>query len=252
MEVKVLSKTRLQELRKLHQKKFREERGYVLIEGLRLIRQLIDDGVELTELYIAEGVEPIDSRWQARLKNTSFFHINEVQRSQLSSTKSPQNIFALVKIPAQKELKGKRFLYLDRISDPGNLGTIFRTSKAAGLDGIILSPDSCEVFSPKTIRSSLGAVFTMPHVIEDYAQVISRSAQFIVTDVEEGVSLYSFKDVPLPYILVMGSEAEGVSSKFTPRNKISIKIPMNNGVESLNVAVATGLCLYHLNRDILS
>jgi TrmH family RNA methyltransferase len=251
MEEKVLSKARLQELRKLHQKKFREERDYVLIEGLRLIRQLIDDGIKIVELYITEDSDALDDERLKRLKSTPIYRINEVQKSQLSTTKTPQNIFGLVKIPKMGELKGERLLYLDRISDPGNLGTIFRTSKAAGMNGIILSPQCCEVFNSKAIRASLGAVFSLPHTIESYKQIMTRKAHFIVTDVAKGPSLYSIKKPPLPYILVVGSEAVGVSTEFKPQDQVRIKIPMINGVESLNVAVATSLCIYRLNRDLL-
>ncbi len=152
-EINRIAKERLKQLAKLKQKKVRQSENLVIVEGYRLIEQLIKNGIELEELYVAEN-------YKLKLQvKCPIFSLKKFELEKITSTETPQEVAALIKTNLQPITRNKRLLYLDGISEPGNLGTIIRTASTFGLDGIILSPDCCEIFNPKVIRASLGAVF---------------------------------------------------------------------------------------------
>ncbi len=150
-----LNNNHAKKLVKLHQKKYRTLYKKTIVEGVRLIDQLKDYGINFDELIISNPDQFDASQYSAK----QIFIANEDQMKKITSTKTPQNIAAVINtIPIP--IKETQFLlYLDGISDPGNLGTIFRTATAAGVSGIILSPDCCKIYNPKVIRASLGSIF---------------------------------------------------------------------------------------------
>ena len=238
-----ISNNHLKELVKLKQKKFREK--YVIVEGHRLIDQLIRNNVEIEEIFITESSNFIlDSFPQNKI-----FLIKDWQLQKITSTKNPQEIAALVKTETRKISDRKFLLYLDDIKEPGNLGAIIRTATSAGICGIILSPECCEIFNPKVIRASLGTVFSFPIEIHDYNWLKEQNAKIIVATLEEAENLYNFKLPSGDIILVIGSEAFGVSREILEIADYKIEIPLNNNVESLNAAVAAGIILYYLKNQ---
>jgi len=247
-----LSKEKLKDLKKLHRKKFRDAKKQVLVEGSRTIRQLITDQIHLLELYC------LDSNWKRYsdiieyVQSDRVYTLKEHHIEQLAAAKSAQDIIALVECQVPDFQKMDRIVYIDRISDPGNLGAIFRTARATGMDGIILSPDCSDIFNPKTLRASVGTLFSIPSKISEFEQLQGLNSEIIITDSRKGESLFSFTMSDKGYILVVGSEAFGVEEKIVKNADRRIRIPMLNRLESLNVAVAAGLCMYQLNRDILT
>jgi len=247
-----LSKEKLKDLRKLRLKKFRDEKKQVLVEGSRTIRQLITDRVSLSELYCLESAVKSYTDILEHIGSERIYVLKEHQIEQLTAAKSAQNIIALVECRVPDFRKMDRLVYIDRISDPGNLGAIFRNARATGMDGVILSPECSDIFNPKTVRASVGTLFSLPSKVSEFEQLQGLDKEIIITDSEKGEPLFSF---PLPengYILVLGSEAFGVDRRIVAKADRRIRIPMLNRVESLNVAVAAGLCMYRLNRDILT
>ena len=235
-----VSNNRVTELAKLKQKKFREK--FVIVEGRRLIDQLIRNNVKIEEIFITENSNiHFDS-----FPDNKLFLIKDWQLQKITSTKNPQEIAALVKIKILK-IKDSRFLlYLDDIKEPGNLGAIIRTAASAGIYGIILSPECCEIFNPKVIRSSLGTVFSFPIEIHNFEWLKEQNAKIVVSTLEEAENLFDFKLPSENIILVIGSEAFGVSDEILEIADYRIKIPVKNNVESLNAAVAAGIIIYHL------
>jgi TrmH family RNA methyltransferase len=240
MERQKLSKNHLAELAALKQKKQRLRQGKVVVEGVRTLLQLKEYGIAPLEQYLAVDGEPL---WDG----IPCFEAGNHQWERLCDSLSPQGMAALYPLPRQEAADFKTALYLDGISDPGNLGAIFRIAAAFGLDCLLLSPDCAEVSSPKVIRSSLGSVFKVPHLVLPGEELASAGAEIHVLDTSAGVSLD--KLCPLPErrtILVVGSEAHGVSAPVRRLATSSLAIPMRGGMESLNAAIAAGIAAYHL------
>ncbi len=237
-----LSKIHLKELCKLKQKKYRETTGKVIIEGTRLINQLLQSRIKLEEIYTSD----IDKFDNADYSSSKLFHVEKFQLEKLCSTKHPQDIAALIEAKTNPIKDTEFLLYLDGIGEPGNLGTIIRTAAAAGISGIILSPDCCEVFNPKVIRSSLGSVFFMPMEIHGESWLKMQDAKIIVTTLNESLSLFNLKRPEGNIILVLGSEAAGVRKEIIELADFKVKIPISKKIESMNVAVAAGIAMYHL------
>jgi len=240
--MEILSNARLKELVKLQQKKYRVEAGELLVEGFRLIEQLISDNIPISEIFCLEK----DVRKMNRICNAPVTVAVEWHLQKLSGTKNSQNIIALLKAPESKIIKTDFLLYLDDISEPGNLGTIFRTASAFGIDGIILSPGCCEVLNPKVIRASLGAVFSVPFEIRDTEWLRNQNAMKVCTAMEKAVPIDDIKVWKSPLILVVGSEAKGISRKILEMADHTVYIPMSGKMESLNAAMATAIAIYHI------
>ncbi len=228
---------------KLTKKNNQVSSGVAIVEGERLIRQLLDNNVEIIKLYSRES----DSlpMWTNGL---NIEVLSDKNFSALCSTKTPQNLVALVTRNTSPIENYETLLYLDRISDPGNLGTILRTALALDIDGVAISPDSCDIFNPKVIRSSLGALFALPIEIKPYSWLAEQKAQKILADLH-GTSIYDLPPLSEKKILIMGSEASGPSEKIKQIADITITIPISEKMESLNLAIATGICLSHIKGN---
>ena len=240
--MKTLSKDKIKNISKLKQKKYRQLNGAVLVEGIRLIEQIQKYQVELEELYVLESSENLKSNFQAK----DVYLVKEYQLKKLTSTQNPQPIAALIR-QKQIALKDRKFLiYLDGIKEPGNLGTIIRTATAAGISGVILSPDCCEYYNPKVIRASLGSVFFLPIEIHDFEWLKKQKAKIISTIMEDAENIFEVSPITENIILVIGSEAFGISEEILKISHKKIKIPTSKNIESINASVAAGIAIFQL------
>ena len=240
--METLSNTRCKELSKLLQRKYRLEAGQILVEGFRLIEQLVSDKIPISEIFCLEK----DIRRMKRTGNAPITVALDWQLQKLSGTKNSQNIIALLIAPMSKIVNTDFLLYLDNISEPGNLGTIFRTASAFGIDGIILSPGCCEVLNPKVIRASLGSVFSVPFEVRDANWLKRQNAMTVCTALEKAIPIGEIVKWQSPLILVVGSEAKGISKEILALADHIVYIPMNGKMESLNAAMATAIAIYHI------
>ncbi len=235
-----LSKEKIKHLAKLSQKKYRQEFKEVVVDGLNVIKQLDSNGIRPKELYVRH-----DTQVQYDPSGISVYWVSEQDMKRICDTVSPQAIAGLYEIPASTEVGFKVALYLDGIHDPGNLGTIFRSAAAFGVEQIFLSEDSCEVFSPKVIRASLGSVFSLASASRDSVWLKNQDAVLISTSVTGGLPLHQFcHEGWNKIILVIGSEAHGVSEEIQQLCKHKIKIEMTDNMESINASVATSIILW--------
>jgi len=224
----------------LKKKRNQIDSGCAIIEGDRLLRQLIANKVEILEVYHWQELQ--HPTW---LKGFSPKLISKKKFFALASTKNPQQYIAVARRQNALIADYQTLLYLDKIADPGNLGTIARTALALGVSGIALSPDSCDPFNPKAIRSSLGAVFSLPIEVKDYRWLQEQKAQKILADLH-GTSIFAMPALQKQKILIMGSEANGASDEVKKISDLTITIPLTSEMESLNLAIATGICLSHI------
>ncbi len=233
-----LSKAQVASLSKLKQKKYRKLEQKVVVEGSRLLNQLAEWGIYALELYLREDASAI------RANKT--FRVGEEAMQRICDSDSPPAVAGLFPIPKEREREFRFAFYLDGISDPGNMGTIFRIAAAFGVDCLLLSPSCCEVSSPKVIRASLGAVYKVPFRECKLEELKEAGSKVMILDMEGSVSLGDLSLTPEPLVIVVGGEAHGVSVEAKTMADLSIRIEMPGQMESLNAAVCAGICAYEL------
>ncbi len=240
-----LSKNLLSSLLQLKQKKFRKLTGKTLTEGVNLLEQLISNGIQ-PELLVT--TEPEKAKQLLAGHDIPVYTAKEHELAKLAETESPQAWVGVYSIPTFNIQTYKRLVYLDGIRDPGNLGAIFRIAAAFDLDGIVLSEDCCEVFSPKVVRASLGSVFWIAHKIAGYDWLQQQPAEIVGLAMDRSVSITEFKrkDVTKPLIVVVGSEGEGIRAGADKAIGQRVSIPISDKMESLNAGVAAGIALFEL------
>ena len=233
----------------LKDRKGRKETGCFLVEGRKMVEEAI------ASAFPVEAILVDDERLaEFRLpENVAVFTMPGHVLAAVCDTKIPQGIAAVVRI-TEVELKGKRLVAMDGVQDPGNVGTIIRTADAAGFEGIILSGQCADVFSPKVLRATMGSIFRMGIRVTDDLPGVLQSM------VEEGTSVLSsqldgepfYQRSPLNerFVLVIGSEGNGVTDEVKAIATHKVKLPMRGGAESLNAAVAAGIMMYELTRDL--
>ncbi len=235
-----LTNNHAKELAKLKHKKFRSLQNKTIVEGVRLIDQLTTYGITFEELIITDPDDFDLSKYSTKQTLLA----NDFQMKKITDTITPQNIAAVICINSIP-LKDTQFLlYLDGISDPGNMGTIFRTATAAGVSGIVLSPNCCEIYNPKVIRASLGSVFHIPSETHEYNWLKSVKNSIIATSLENSTNIFELEK-PASLILVIGSEAFGVRQEILQLADHCVNIPIHGNIESMNAAVAAGIAIYH-------
>lgn len=237
-----LSKNRVSELAALRQKKQRRAQGLCVLSGRRLITQLASDGILPKEVYLLDGEEAL-----AALASVPAFVCDQRALERICDTEHPQSLAALFELPRSDFRGFRRAFYLDGVSDPGNLGTIFRLSMAFGIDAVLMSEDCADPASPKVIRSSMGAVYKVPFAVMNPIALKLPGLKVIGTGAEGDSPLADFHPPEkAPMLVVIGSEAHGMSAELARRCEQTLWIEMAAGMESLNAAVAAGIVAHHL------
>ncbi len=245
---------------RLLKKKYRDRERRCLIEGDNLIEEASKNGVKILSVIVKEGAD-VRERSRSALEGEDAFVtvLSEKLFSGLSQTESSQGVMAEIEIPdfTAKDMASGRggsgnVIVLDRLQDPGNLGTVIRTADAAGFDGIICLKGTAEVWSPKVMRSAAGSVFRVPSIYaenpKELFDILARTGKKLaVTAFDDAVSLW---DAPIERntAIVIGNEAAGVSDELMDAADLKIKIPMYGEIESLNAAVAAGIIMYESVR----
>lgn len=231
----------------------RKKENCFLVEGPRMFFEIPEDRIMecyMTEEFAAKHEEELEG-WHYEL-------ISENVCKHLADTKTPQGVIAVVRReePTIQELLNKEknpcFFLLENLQDPGNLGTIIRTAEGAGVTGIIMTRDTVDIYNPKVIRSTMGAVFRVPFVITDnLSEVISQLKK-------NGVSVYAGhlkgdvfykQDYRSGSAFLIGNEGNGLTDEITALADYKIKIPMKGKVESLNAAVSATILMYETMRQ---
>lgn len=232
---------KIKELVKLKQKKYRDSENKFIIETENLIKEAyIEERLE--EVYILENEELSFN------VDCPIFYVSENVMNKIKSINTSKYIGICSKKDSNEYI-GKRYLMLDKVSDPGNLGTIIRSAVAFNIDTLILSDDSCDVYNDKTIRATEGALFRLNIIREPLLEAITNLEKLNIniygTDVLKGEDISTVDKNN--FCVIMGNEGSGISDKV--KNKIDKYIHLRtNNVESLNVAVATSIILYELNK----
>ena len=229
---------------------YRREQGLFLVEGVKLLEECLRWGGEIDTLVCAQGVSPPVEATAHRAVAVP----PDLLKS-ISAVDTPQGILALCKLPALNppdKLTGARYLVLDGVQDPGNVGTVWRTADAFGCDGLFLLNGCADPWSPKTVRATMGACFRLPLWESDLATLtglldgagIPLRATALRHDTADVRSLRWDRAAA-----VVGSEGRGVSQEVLEACSETVKIPMEERCESLNAAVAAGVVLWEMARE---
>lgn len=234
-----INNSKIKELKKLQNKKYRDETNMFLVETKHLVKEAYDSGY-LDELLVLES-----SIFSLDVKTN---YISENVLKYLSLMPSPSEVIGICK-KREEKLNGNKILILDDIQDPGNLGTIIRSSVAFGVSTIVLSKGCADVYSDKVIRASQGMIFKVNIIRSDIKEVVNKlkaeDYKILGTKVDGGKEIKSVSKSE-KFAIIMGNEGNGVSKEILNMCDEYIYIPMNKNCESLNVGVATSIILYEL------
>lgn len=234
----------IKKTKKLLKKKYREQ-SY-LIEGWHLFEEAEKANAEFLNIFV---LEDFADRVE-HMSNVTF--VTPEVLKELTDSKTPQGIIAEVAMPILPlaNLKAGRYLVLEDVQDPGNVGTMIRTADAAGLDGVLISDKSADIYNQKTLRSMQGSHFHLPvwrtNVYEACESLQNLGVPLIATTLSKDSVDYKTIKHDGNFALVMGNEGNGISDKMTNQADVLAHIIMPGQAESLNVAVATGIVLFSL------
>lgn len=251
----------IKNIRKLKEKKYRDANNEYLIEGIKLIKEAVEEKAKIKLIVVCEeSIEDgdIDQKLLYEIAKYDCIYVNKKVFSILTDVQNPQGILAVIEKKNNEEninYKEDIIVVLDGIQDPGNLGTILRTIDSVGLSQVIVSKETADSYNPKVVRSTMGAIFRV-NVIEseDLLQTLKNlkkhKYKIMATSLETNNSIY---DVEYnKKVIVIGNEANGVSKNVLEYADEKIKIPMLGKTESLNASVATSIILYEFVRRKIS
>lgn len=249
----------IKHIKKLKEKKYRDEYKEFIVEGLKMIEEALFEKVKIKSIIICDDCKnqgTIPSNLMYEIAKLNCIYVSEKVFVSITDVVNPQGIMAILEKPENNEeqinYKENNFLILDNIQDPGNMGTILRTADSLNLKQIIVSKGSADIYNPKVVRSTMGAIFRVKVVeVEDLTKTIKEMKKHKIkvyaTDLETDKSIYSVDYTKTA--IIIGNEANGVSEKVLNEATDKIKIPMIGKTESLNAAVATSIILYEAFRS---
>ena len=260
----MISASQAKLIQRLNTRKRREEQGAFLVEGARLVEELLASAVAVELVLTAPSLEasPRGRRLLEMIEAGAWIHVMEsdARFRSLAATESPQGVLAVARMaPASLSAfdppKEAAVLVLDRVSDPGNMGTLLRTAHALGVVWVVALPGSADPWNPKTVRATAGSIFWLPVSLEPWEEVVIwlRRYNFAIFGADPaGEVAARSRNVPSRLALVVGSEASGLATEVAADCDSRVAIELRGGVESLNVAVAGALLLDRLLSDCKS
>ncbi|WP_226085461.1 TrmH family RNA methyltransferase [Mesobacillus sp. S13] len=232
--------------KKLLTRKERDKSGLFLVEGFHLVEEALTKNEDVEEIILSEKTELPPGLDYGSIPVTVV--TDEISR-QLADTETTQGIFAVCRQSKQTLNKGKSYLLIDSVQDPGNLGTMIRTADAAGIETVVVGKGSVDIYNPKVLRSAQGSHFHLPVVSGDLSEWITelkdKNIPVYGTALENGV-VFTEATVNEAFALLVGNEGSGVNKELLAQTTQNLYIPIYGQSESLNVAVAAGILLYYL------
>lgn len=244
-------------IKKLKEKKYRDEKNEYIIEGIKLIEEAITENAKIKMIIVCEEClknEAIEQKLLYQIAKYNCIYVNEKVFTSITDVKNPQGMLAVIEMENGEEVINYNddvIFVLDGIQDPGNLGTILRTIDSAGLSQVIVSKDTVDAYNPKVVRSTMGAIFRVKviesqDIIRTMKNIKKHKYEILVTSLEATDNIYDIDYTKK--MIVIGNEANGVSQAVLDIADEKIKIPMLGKTESLNAAVATSIIAYEYVR----
>ncbi|EGT0013175.1 TPA: TrmH family RNA methyltransferase [Clostridium perfringens] len=253
LEIESKNNNLFKEIKKLKEKKHRIKSNKYLIEGLRFVEEAIKSKVSIDSIIFTESFKEKNPDLFLKInENIRLIQMNEALLKQLCSTENPQGIVGVINMQ-NKELKsGELVVLVDKVQDPGNMGTIIRTAHAAGAAGIVMTKGTVDIYNDKTLRSTMGSIFYIPIVEDDsldFVKSLKKEGYKLVVSSLQGKNNFFEENLQGKVMIAVGNEGNGVSDEVYDIADIKVKIPMPGEAESLNVAVATSIMIYEKIRQ---
>ena len=243
-------------LRALKDRAARLEQGRFLVEGPVMLREALSSGLRPQCAFFDQDRPDPDLLASLAEAGARLYAVPSQVLEAVCPTRTPQGVCCAFGLPASAPLEGlgDRITALDGVQDPGNLGTIWRTADAAGFTGLLLGPGCADPLGPKAQRAAMGSGFRLPYCqapdLPAALQAAVREGYEVVVSALDGRDIYQQPPLGKRFILVVGSEAHGVSAPVKALASRRLKLPMRGGAESLNAAVAAGILMYELTRPL--
>ncbi|WP_432346529.1 RNA methyltransferase [Shinella yambaruensis] len=264
-EVTSLSNPIVKDIKALSDKKHRDETRSFMAEGLKLVIDALELGFEIRTLVYAKNVKEKPQVVQCATKTVArgglVLEVSEKVLSSITRRDNPQMVVGIFtqRWKPLRELKpktGETYVALDRVRDPGNLGTIIRTADAAGASGVILVGEATDPFSMETVRATMGSVFAMPLVKTNVADFLAwkktAGVEVVATHLAGAVDYRTIDYRKKPVVLLMGNEQSGLPDELARAADALARIPQAGRADSLNLAIATGVMLFEARRHLLT
>ncbi|PKM52980.1 MAG: RNA methyltransferase [Firmicutes bacterium HGW-Firmicutes-5] len=258
-EITSKNNDQLKYLRKLSSKSFRDAESAFIIEGTKLFLEAVKNKLPFKQVFVTNEWLEINtgaiSDYLITLaeKNVTVAIVNPAILSSVSSLQKPEGIICILPKITVPPGTFKRYVLLEDVQDPYNVGTIIRTADAAGFDCVVTSTKTADVYNEKVLRGSMGSVFHLPiYQVEsllDYVQQLKDQSITIIGTSLMGSSLWEREPLNGSFAIVMGNESKGMSDDMSECCDRLLKIPILGQAESLNVATAAGIIMYDLVRD---
>jgi RNA methyltransferase, TrmH family len=241
----MLSKNQIKLITSLQQKKYRKQHQLFLAEGVKVIEELLRSKYELQTLFVTE---PLDFK----VATDKIHTISPVELKKISVLTTPNTCLAVFKIPTEKfSLKEGLLVALDDVRDPGNLGTIIRLCDWFGVEQLVCSPETVDIYNPKVVQATMGSIGRVAVLYTDLVPFLKTTSLPVFGTFMDGENIYK-QDLPTNAILIMGNEANGISGEVAQCITSKLAIPRFGQLqetESLNVATATAIILSEFKRN---
>lgn len=248
----------IKEIKKLKEKKYRLENKKFIIEGFRFLEEGLKSNFEIDKIVVRESsLEKFKLKFQIYLNNLdeNIIVLSDNLFKSIASTENSQGVLATVKMKAYNyTVEAGMYVLVDKVQDPGNLGTIIRTAHSAGCKGVILTKDTVDLYNEKTLRSTMGSIFNLPIILDDKLTftkgLMEKGFNLICSSLQTNLNFY---DVNLTHnsIIAVGNEGNGISEEILNMATTKVKIPMLGSTESLNVGIAASIMIYEGVRQRL-
>jgi TrmH family RNA methyltransferase len=241
----MLSKNQIKLITSLQQKKYRKQHQLFFAEGVKVIEELLRSKYELQTLYVTE---PLDFK----VSTDKIYTISPAELKKISALTTPNNCLAVFKTPTEHfSLKEGLIVALDDVRDPGNLGTIIRLCDWFGVEQLVCSPETVDIYNPKVVQATMGSIGRVAVLYTDLVSFLKTTSLPVFGTFMDGENIYK-KDLPSNAILIMGNEANGISDEVAQCMTSKLTIPRFGQLqetESLNVATATAIILSEFKRN---
>jgi len=254
-------------IKSLTSKKGRTQHAQFTVEGAKSVTDALasDMHVAIVAMSVDFAADNADICDCTEQSGTKLYTVENAIFGGLCDTETPQGMLCVIDMPAASavlgintaddtaNIRGGMYVYCDRIADPGNMGTIIRTAAAAGASGVILSAGCVDLYSPKTVRSTMGAFFSIPIYTDTNADMLNRFKQqghrILAGALTDTAKDYRDADFSGDIVIVVGNESNGVCDDILSLVDEIVKIPISDGVESLNASVAAAIMMYEWRRN---
>lgn len=235
--------------------RYRKKNQSFLVEGWKMVHEALKCGL-VQQIYLSASAGTTEMAKEVQKHQTVEF-VSAKLFADISDTKTPQGILAVVTMPEYKiedyiEKSDVSFLCLEAINDPGNLGTMIRTAEGAGMTGVILSKDSVDLFHPKVVRATMGSMFRVPFFVTDefvdFMHLLQKKKFKLYAAHLNGTSSYTEVSYQGKIGILIGNEANGLTDEVAETADWKVKIPMKGELESLNASVSAALFMYEMLR----